>query len=108
MPMMTAQTQSDIFAANRAEGHIGLAVSAQDGKTRRARVAEQGSLRVRFPGPPADDLTAVIVNTAGGIAGGDRFGLDVNVENARASPSPPRRPRRSIARSAPTRIFVCS
>ena len=82
--MMTAQTRSDIFAANRAEGHIGLAVAAQDGKTRRTRVAEQGSLRVRFPGPPANDLTAVIVNTAGGIAGGDRFSLDVNVgESAR-------------------------
>jgi urease accessory protein len=84
MPMMTAQTRSDIFAANRAEGQIGLDVASSHGRTRRAHVAEQGSLRVRFPGPLADDLTAVIVNTAGGIAGGDRFSLDVNVgEGAR-------------------------
>ncbi len=82
--MMTAQTRSDIFAANRAVGHVGLDVASSHGRTRRARVAEQGSLRVRFPGPLADDLTAVIVNTAGGIAGGDRFSLDVNVgEDAR-------------------------
>jgi urease accessory protein len=74
-----AQSQADIFAANRAIGHIGLTVAASHGTTRRSRVAEEGSLRVRFPGPPSPDLTAVIVNTAGGIAGGDRFALDVNV-----------------------------
>jgi urease accessory protein len=34
---------------------------------------------VRCPGPPAAELEAVIVNTAGGIAGGDRFSLDVVV-----------------------------
>jgi urease accessory protein len=34
-------------------------------------------LRVRFPSPEADGLSAVFVNTAGGIAGGDRFDIDV-------------------------------
>jgi urease accessory protein len=66
-----------IFAANRAEGRIALAVTASDGATRRSRVAEQGSLRVRFPGPAACALEAVLVNTAGGMAGGDRFAIDV-------------------------------
>jgi urease accessory protein len=66
-----------IFAANRAEGRIALAVTASDGATRRSRVAEQGSLRVRFPGPAARALEAVLVNTAGGMAGGDRFAIDV-------------------------------
>ena len=45
-----------------------------------ARVREEGSLRVRFPGPASAELEAVIVNTAGGVAGGDRFALDVTVE----------------------------
>ena len=42
---------------------------------------EAGSLRVRFPNA-ADKavLEAVIVNTAGGMAGGDRFDIDVAVE----------------------------
>jgi urease accessory protein len=79
MPMPTGKTRSDIFAANRAVGHVDLAVASTHGRTRRAHVAEEGSLRVRFPGPPSDDLTAVIVNTAGGITGGDRFSLAVNV-----------------------------
>jgi urease accessory protein len=58
------------FAANRAVGRIALAVQARAGITRRARVREEGSLRVRFPGPASAELEAVIVNTAGGVAGG--------------------------------------
>jgi urease accessory protein len=38
---------------------------------------ESGSLRVRFPSPEAEGLSAVFVNTAGGIAGGDRFDIDI-------------------------------
>ncbi|HKA81168.1 MAG TPA: urease accessory protein UreD [Xanthobacteraceae bacterium] len=74
-----AADAADTFAANRAVGRIALAVAANNSVTRRSRVAEQGSLRVRCPGPPADELEAVIVNTAGGVAGGDRFDLDVAV-----------------------------
>ena len=38
---------------------------------------ESGSLRVRFPSPEADGLSAVFVNTAGGVAGGDRFDIAI-------------------------------
>ena len=68
------------FAANRAVGSIALAVRASGAVTRRARVREDGPLRVRCPGPISDELEAVIVNTAGGVAGGDRLTLDVIVE----------------------------
>ena len=77
------QTAADLartFAANRAVGGITLAVRAGNGLTRRARVREDGSLRVRCPGPPSAELEAVIVNTAGGIAGGDRLMLDIRAE----------------------------
>jgi urease accessory protein len=70
-------TAEKIFAANRAEGRVALVVAADAGVTRRRRVAEQGSLRVRFPGPVARELEAVLVNTAGGMAGGDRFAIEV-------------------------------
>jgi urease accessory protein len=72
---------SEIFAANRAVGRIALAVKAAAGATRRARVHEEGPLRVRCPGQPAAELEAVIVNTAGGMAGGDQFEIDVAVES---------------------------
>ncbi len=66
-----------IFDANRAVGSISFAVKQIAGKTRRAQVYEAGSLRVRCPGAPADELEAVIINTAGGVAGGDRLRLDI-------------------------------
>src|ERR1043165_6839396 len=72
-----AANRDDIFAANRAGGHVALSVKSVGGQTRRAQVHEAGSLRVRCPGAPAQELEAVIINTAGGIAGGDRFALDI-------------------------------
>jgi urease accessory protein len=72
----TARTD-ELFAANRAEGRVMLAAAAGHGATRRMRVAERGSLRVRFPHTAGPELEAVLVNTAGGMTGGDRFDIDV-------------------------------
>ena len=72
--------ERDIFAANRATGHIALSVAANGGVTRRKRVHEDGSLRVRFPNVTAEPLEAVIVNTGGGMTGGDRFTIEMAVE----------------------------
>jgi urease accessory protein len=66
-----------VFAANRARGAVAFDVQLQDGVTRRRALHESGSLRVRFPSPEGDGLSAVFVNTAGGIAGGDRFDIDI-------------------------------
>ena len=68
--------QPEIFAVNRARGVIAIGVDAAAGVTRRTTVREEGSLRVRFPGPIAPALQAVIVNTAGGTdQGGDRYDI---------------------------------
>lgn len=69
-----------IFAANRATGHIALSVAAAGGRTRRTRVHEDGSLRVRFPNAAPEALEAVIVNTGGGMTGGDRFAIEIGLE----------------------------
>ncbi|HEV7881598.1 urease accessory protein UreD [Bradyrhizobium sp.] len=68
---------SELFAANRAVGAVAFDVALVDGVTRRRQLHESGSLRVRFPSPEAQGLSAVFVNTAGGIAGGDRFDIDI-------------------------------
>jgi len=82
--LTTAKDKAQIFAANRATGTIALAVAAEDGRTRRSKVHEAGSLRVRFPNVTTDALEAVIVNTGGGMTGGDRFSVDIDVgEGAR-------------------------
>lgn len=77
---VNAPLRHQVFAGNRANGHLECAVVAAHGGTRRARVHEAGSLRVRFPnGERGGALDAVMVNTAGGMAGGDRFDIDVTV-----------------------------
>jgi urease accessory protein len=74
----SAPIRDDVFAANRAVGRIALSVAADNDTSRRARVHEAGSLRVRFPNAASRrTLDAVIVNTAGGMTGGDRFDIDV-------------------------------
>lgn len=71
---------SDIFAANRTVGRVALTVASGPGGSRRGRVHEAGALRVRFPnGNRQTALDAVIVNTAGGMTGGDRFDIDIGV-----------------------------
>ena len=72
-----SRAASATFAANRAQGAVRFGVHLQDGVTRRGILHESGSLRVRFPSPEAEGLSGVFVNTAGGIAGGDRFDIDI-------------------------------
>ena len=77
MPTDTTSATSAVFAANRARGAVRFDVHQADGVTRRRSLHESGSLRVRFPSPEADGLSAVFVNTAGGVAGGDRFEIGI-------------------------------
>ena len=71
--------QELVFAGNRSVGRIALSVAAAGAATRRRQVYEDGPLRVRFPNSGERGLEAMIVNTAGGIAGGDRHDLDIAV-----------------------------
>jgi urease accessory protein len=77
MRIETTGTASSTFADNRARGAVRFDVKLVDGVTRRGVLHESGSLRVRFPSPEGEGLSGVFVNTAGGIAGGDRFDIDI-------------------------------
>jgi len=77
MPTDIAHAASATFAANRARGAVAFDVHLKDGVTRRGNLHESGSLRVRFPSPEGEGLSAVFVNTAGGVAGGDRFDTEI-------------------------------
>lgn len=75
-----APADSGVVAGNRAVGRIAFSVTAATGTNRRGRVRESGSLRVRFPNVAAGAaLEAVVVNTAGGMTGGDSFDIDISV-----------------------------
>jgi urease accessory protein len=82
--MRTEVLSASVFAANRARGAVAFDVRSIDGVTRRGALHESGSLRVRFPSPEGEGLSAVFVNTAGGVAGGDRFDIEITAhEGAR-------------------------
>jgi urease accessory protein len=84
MPSELSSMSSAVFAANRARGAVAFDVALVEGVTRRRSLHESGSLRVRFPSPEGKGLSAVFVNTAGGVAGGDRFDIAVGAgEGAR-------------------------
>jgi urease accessory protein len=78
---VTPPSPSDVLAGNRAVGRIALTVVGDEATTKRGRVYEAGMLRVRFPNSVSrDTLDAVIINTAGGMTGGDRSSVDLKVE----------------------------
>lgn len=73
---------SGVFEANRARGAVRLDVHACDGVTRRGALHESGSLRVRFPSPEDQGLSGMFINTAGGVAGGDCFDIEISAADS--------------------------
>lgn len=64
----------------RAEGRLSLVAKIAGGRNAVSRISESGPLRVRFPRMKDDDrLEGVLINTAGGIAGGDRLHYEIEV-----------------------------
>ncbi len=73
-----ATSRETIFAANRTCGRMGVGVAGAAAAPRRGRIQEAGALRVRFP-KSDHGLEAVIINTAGGMTGGDSFDIDIKM-----------------------------
>ncbi len=67
-------------ALERARGIARLTVTAEGGRTLLSENYQSGSAKLRFPRPPSGDpFAAVLINTAGGITGGDRFSWRIAV-----------------------------
>lgn len=60
-------------ALQRSHGQVGLSVKSENGVSRLDRLSQSGSARLLFPRSASAAIEAVIVNTSGGLAGGDRF-----------------------------------
>lgn len=67
------------LAPVRATGGVALRVAARDGRTHIAHLEERGGFRLKFPTVEGDRLEAVLLNTGGGIAGGDSLAVRVEV-----------------------------
>lgn len=70
--------QSHSFHQQRSVGKISLSVTARGLQ----RMREEGSAKVRFPHTGRE---AILINTGGGLAGGDDFTFDIEVGLARIS-----------------------
>jgi urease accessory protein len=64
----------------RANGKARLVFRRRDGATRLHRLHQDGSAKIRFPRMLDGVPEAVLINTAGGMTGGDVFGTEVGLE----------------------------
>lgn len=71
LPLPTSQTSVPM---QRTRGSGRLSVKQSAGESRIDRLFQEGSARIRIPRvPPGSPLEAVLINTAGGLTGGDRM-----------------------------------
>ncbi|SEH75860.1 urease accessory protein [Rhizobium tibeticum] len=62
----------------RAEGRGHLAAKALDGRTRLRELYQEGAAKIRLPDTFDSSMEAVIINTAGGLTGGDRMNWSID------------------------------
>lgn len=76
---INAPTQICLTAAQpRARGEASLEVKHRDGETHVASLVQCGSLKLLFPRGDRRAMTAVLLNTAGGVTGGDQFNTRIH------------------------------
>src|SRR4051794_34347121 len=71
--------QHQAVSAQRAAGTARLSCAVGMGRTRLRRLYQDGSAKIRMPAVAADPLEAVLINTAGGLTGGDRLAWNIEV-----------------------------
>lgn len=67
------------LASQRVSARGGLSVRADGTRTRIAELYQEGAAKLRIPRRGTPDLEAVLINTAGGLTGGDRLAWRVEV-----------------------------
>lgn len=77
--MSPASTESTAGSHQRVSARGGLAVKRLDGRSRLHRLYQEGAAKIRMPARTGDPLEAVLINTAGGLTGGDRLAWNVDM-----------------------------
>ncbi|MGF0540305.1 urease accessory protein UreD [Agrobacterium sp. ES01] len=62
----------------RARGRGRVVAKALDGRSRLAELFQEGAAKIRLPQTFSDEMEAVIINTAGGLTGGDRMDWSIS------------------------------
>lgn len=71
--MFDAGLPSEPGLQPRALGAAAVSVERRGGLSTLGHLRQQGSAKILLPGRPGEALEAVLLNTAGGVTGGDRF-----------------------------------
>lgn len=79
-PPLPASADPLLPAYVRADGGVRLRFARVGAVTRRIELAESGGYRARFPTTFDSSCEAVLINTGGGMAGGDRMRVEVAVD----------------------------
>lgn len=77
--MRHAHRPEAAFQAQRVSARGELGVLHAGGRTRIGRLYQEGAAKIRMPRTAGDPLEAVLINTAGGLTGGDRLDWSVSV-----------------------------
>ena len=67
------------LGSQRVDGRGALAVAVSAGRSRVADLYQRGAAKIRLPVAPEGPLEAVLINTAGGMTGGDRLEWAIDV-----------------------------
>ncbi|WP_040693256.1 urease accessory protein UreD [Pseudaminobacter salicylatoxidans] len=68
------------LSSQRVDGFGAVSIRHKDGRSRIARLYQAGAAKIRMPRTMNDPLETVLINTSGGLTGGDRLRWEVGVE----------------------------
>lgn len=75
--MLTKTESLAALAPQRAQGQGSILVEQRHGRSRIARLFQEGCAKIRMPRVMRDPFEAILINTAGGLTGGDRLNWTV-------------------------------
>lgn len=73
------ETVSERLLSQRVLASGRISAERREGRTRLAALYQEGAAKIRMPRPEGDWLEAVLINTAGGMTGGDRLAWQVEI-----------------------------
>ena len=76
---LSAAADAAAISSQRVAAHARIDVAFRHGRSRLARLYQDGAAKIRLPDTGSDPLEAVLINMAGGLTGGDRLGWEVYV-----------------------------
>lgn len=76
---LSAATDAAAISSQRVAAHARIDVAFRHGRSRLARLYQDGAAKIRLPDTGSDPLEAVLINMAGGLTGGDRLGWEVSI-----------------------------